>query len=265
MISFDYQMNQSKTQKEKINMSSSEQAITRNAIFYSSNNVALYNELRRYCNAEKINIILANNLGTLDNVIHSTDFSILFIDANTKNLDTDLLDFISYSEKVSRNLSVIIDGDRRIEDIAPTIFAMSSKEVIHKIPDIKRSVKLLEGANIQTITQNVKEVRESDVFELLMDQGFDMKLEGFMYMVSIIRLFLTNGKVASPLSKSAYPMVASSFGTKPENVERNIRNAIKQASKTEKFQQGLGCVLTSNPSNMQVINYFVASLKNRYM
>lgn len=246
-------------------MANNDPASMRNAIFYSNNNVPLYNDLKQYCSAEKINIILANNLGALDNVIHSTDFSILFIDANTKKLDKEFLDFISYSDRISRNLSVIIDGDRNFEEIAPTIFAMSSNEVIHKIPDIKRSVKLLEGANIQTITQNVKEIKESDIFELLFEHGFDMKLEGFKYMVSIISLFLTNGKVASPLCKSAYPLVASVYGTKPENVERNIRNAVKQASKTEKFQQKLSHVITSNPSNMQIINYFVASQKNKYM
>lgn len=264
MVCFDYKKS-IKLTEGKVNMNSNEQLIKRNVIFYSNNNTSLYNDLKQSCTAEQFSIVLANNLGELDNVIHSTEYSVLFVDANTKKVDKEFIDFISYSDKIVRHLSIIIDGDGNFENVPSTIFSMSSNEVIHKIPDIKRSVKLLENANAQMIAKAAKEVKESDIFEVLLEHGFDMKLEGFKYILNIVRLFLKDEKVASPLCKSAYPIVASAYETKPENVERNIRNAIKQASKTEKFQQGLARLISPNPSNMQVINYFVTSLKTKWL
>ncbi len=239
-------------------MPTNEQNITRNAIFYSQHNVMLYNDLKRQCNAEKINVMIADNLGTLMNIVYGVDFSIIFIDAKTKKLDEDFLSLLSRCDRVCQGLSIIIDGKENYEHIAPTIFSMTASEVMCKIPDIKRSVKLLESATYKNNHHREQEVKDGDITNMLVEYGFDIKLDGFKYIKSVIMLFLTNFEIATPLSRSAYPIVASIYNTKPENVERNIRNAIKVATKSEKFQQKLKNVLSSNPTNLQVINYFVA-------
>lgn len=104
--------------------------------------------------------------------------------------------------------------------------------------------------------QNIKLITS----RLMLAMGFKMQLRGATYLCEAINYYyrLPDGTKVS-FSKNIYPLIAKQHNTKPHNVDRDIRTAIKSCYESNKmfvFNELCGCEIISpqyQPTNSELI------------
>jgi two-component system response regulator (stage 0 sporulation protein A) len=97
--------------------------------------------------------------------------------------------------------------------------------------------------------------KERKIFTLLRDMGISPSLKGYEYLKFAIEVTMTDRTLVHSIVKKLYPCIADYFGTKPQNVERDIRQAIKVAwskGMNESQEQLFGNII--NPSKGRPTN-----------
>ena len=109
--------------------------------------------------------------------------------------------------------------------------------IMHKkLEDEKRTIDAMAPA--VSVTANVHRA--------LVESGISPRVSGFSFLVEGLNLLLSDASLLKNVSQRLYPKIASSMNATPAAVERNIRSAIRSASKKRGSD-------TMAPSNRQFI------------
>ena len=97
------------------------------------------------------------------------------------------------------------------------------------------------------------------ISNVLLKIGVSYKLDGAKYLARAVDIAINTPNSIITLTKNIYSVIAQEFGTKPANVERSIRHAVKKACASnciEHLNQIFGINLYSQyerPSNGELI------------
>ena len=83
---------------------------------------------------------------------------------------------------------------------------------------------------IETVLEEVKNL--SLVDKIMYDLGLPKRLKGYIYIIEAAEMIYENPEVKKKYTTDIYPNIAAKHNTKPENVERAIRNIIEVAYKS---------------------------------
>ncbi len=226
-----------------------------NALFYSKNNTALYNDLKRMGAKHQIKLAVACDFSNFLTLLHSTNMSMVIIDNTKNNLSDEMIDFINHYEKMF-GIIVIVLGNGSCEKISrESIFIMSPNDLMTGTLDLKKVLLIIHEINAVNLAEDAY-LTKCIVTELV-NLGIDPKLDGFKYLREAVLVSLKQNFAGDSLSTHVYPIVALMFHSKSANIERNIRSAIKSAVKTPKFQKSELCKINPNPTNRQIIKFLV--------
>lgn len=234
-----------------------------NAIFYSKDDVQLAYTLKKAC--REININVYNIRQFTDMIFRLKDCSnaVLFLDYNSLDNANVVCEFI-VNYNINKCMSVVIISEEKPTDInfnTQNFYFIKSTNVYEDLKEIEHSLKInaVFKKNLTECKNNLCEV----ITEYLLENGFTPQHKGFAYIKECV-LYSVNEKGAlCALSSDVYPFVASKFNTTPENVERNIRNAISQASKTNFKNKDISKLLVNTKiSNKVILGYLVDKSSN---
>lgn len=189
--------------------------------------------LKNLCNVksiEELNTII-NKLSKIDLIIinHQTDgLNLVNIKAEIRNIKNKSKAIILISSIYNScilnylyNLGIdyIIHKNNLIEE-----FELVLKIVLNEIP--------LELINIKAdYKRNLK--LKADIKKHLNDINLPIKLSGYNYLALAIELVYLNPNLGFAASKQLYPLIAKTYDSNFQRVERSIRNIIKKVDNPE--------------------------------
>lgn len=202
-----------------------------NAVFYSKENFALAYEIKKALWGYNVSLANISNFSELAYSIHQDGINMLFVDANTVNFNSELVELtlgskLGVPDNVifigeTNNVELFINNQNRFK-FDNSDFANQLKQIT---PQIKFNIKSCRGNKFDMSTINTY------LTQYLMQLGFHPKYAGFNYIKHCIEEALANNGVLGSLSTDVYPIVARRNKTTMQNVERNIRNCIESAYK----------------------------------
>ncbi len=202
-----------------------------NAVFYSKDNYDLAYTIKKALWGYEISLVNISSFAELAYSIHQDGVNILFVDANTVNLNSELVE-LTLGSKLGVPDNVIFIGDTKNVELFinnQNRFKFEndnfSEQLIEISPKIKFNIKSCRGKKFDMSTINTY------LTQYLMQLGFHPKYAGFNYIKHCIEEALANNGVLGSLSTDIYPVVARRNKTTQQNVERNIRNCIESAYK----------------------------------
>lgn len=202
-----------------------------NAVFYSKENITLAYEIKKALWGHNISLVNISNFSELAYSIHQDGVNILFIDANSVNLNSELIE-LTLGSKLGIPDNVVFIG--RTNDVDLFInnqnrFNFDNDNFSQQLSEISPKIKF----NIKSCKGNKFDMSSINMFltQYLMQLGFHPKYAGFNYIKNCIEEALNNNGILGSLSTEIYPIVARRNKTTMQNVERNIRNCIESAYK----------------------------------
>lgn len=205
--------------------------INLNAVFYSKQNVAMAYVIKKALWGYDVSLANISNFSELAYSIHQHDVNILFVDADTVNLNSELVE-LTLGSKLGTPDNVVFMGDTKNEELFinnQNRFRFDNSDFSHQLheiaPKIRFNIKICRGNKFDMSTINTY------LTQYLMQLGFHPKYAGFKYIKHCIEEALANNGVLGSLSTNVYPVVALRNKTSHQNVERNIRNCIESAYK----------------------------------
>ena len=101
---------------------------------------------------------------------------------------------------------------------------------------------------------------------LLYDLTLSPSYKGYKYLKEAIAMLCEGNKSYSSFTKQLYPALAAKFNTTAQNIEKNIRFAIKkiyEANTPEDLERNLGRspIVYSKPTNVKFITYCAEKLR----
>lgn len=233
-----------------------------NAIFYSKRNMDLAYSLKRACREVGISLIYAFDVPDLVAFLNEVNIGIIFVDCNTLKINESILSFIKSYSSAKRSLIICIANDvAHVQENSLVDCVINGTNLLEELKQHSNFI-IRELANQTYIEYNEKEVNEFLTLYLI-SIGFAPKHIGFTYIKQSIETALKRGGIGS-LSKDIYPTVASKNHTYLPNVERNIRNAIEWACKTQDIKKDNVSMLITNSkiSNRAFLCYLFDKVQN---
>lgn len=91
---------------------------------------------------------------------------------------------------------------------------------------------------------------ENEIANILIRCGISQNLKGYLYLKEAILLAVENPNITFQLTKILYPMIADSYDTTPECVERSMRHAIDKSWKESlRYELEFTMIFARKPSN----------------
>ena len=111
-----------------------------------------------------------------------------------------------------------------------------------------------------------EEPAEKKAANLLYDLTLPPSYKGYKYLKEAITILCEDNVNYNSFVKQLYPKIAAKFETTPQNIEKNIRFAIKKIyeyNTPEDLERHLGRspIIYSKPSNVKFITYCAEKLK----
>lgn len=207
-------------------------------ILFSNNNLALGERLRDYFRKINIDVMYCNTIRLLVSKIRSGRHTIILLDKAFKKYANIIKELLAADIDLLANVRFIfIDNDfgyyiNNIDN--EKYFCIPETNLESAIYSTIITCEML-NCRQQTLTPFLNKLGEV-VSEMLLKMGFSYKLIGFRYIKQCIEQAARNNFKLGSLHKEVYPYVALQNVTNAFNIERGIRTAIKDASKTSKFK-----------------------------
>ena len=232
-------------------------------VLYSKRNIELGYTLKRISRLFNIAITNVDRMSMLVYCIEHGLYNFIFVDCSTITVGDEFLEFVKTFRVREVCRIIFIGGDKKLEEKSDKFRCVEPDELMNKMSEIANSFICptidLEKQYVMSLSQ----INES-IASYLIKIGITPKLLGFAYIKEIILYGLAEGGLYYSLSKDIYPMVASKNHTTVVNVERNIRNAINLATKTNGYKQELGHLLGDRPTNRSFLSYLVDKAQHFY-
>ncbi len=231
-----------------------------NAILYSKQNLAMAGELKTACRELGISLVYAIEIIELLKYLNELAVSIVFVDCNTIKLDSSILGVIKSFGKCEKTYIACLTQDvecKYLKSLENVDFILKSDNLFSQLKEIEGEISL------SCIMNNIYNFNLSEVNNYLTDYliniGLETKLAGFTYIKQAVELAIKNNCVLGSLNRVIYPTIASKNKTETQNVERNIRNAIKCACRGNLMKNDNIKVLLKNNtiSNRAFLSYLL--------
>lgn len=219
-------------------------ALEINSIFYSKQNIDLAYNLKKACRELGISVIYAFQIPELVRYINEIKAGIIFIDCTTIKVTENMISFIkAYSNSHDSIIILVKEKDCCPTTLPESDFIINTCSLLDDLRQIENAIltKLSKQSSVQINTDEIN----SFVSNYLINIGVMPKHKGFTYIKQAIELAVKHGGIPS-LSKDIYPTIASKNKTFSQNVERNIRNAIECACKSNEIKKDNVYLLMSN-------------------
>ena len=107
---------------------------------------------------------------------------------------------------------------------------------------------------------------EKRTSNLLYDLMLPPSYKGYKYLREAILILCDENNESTSFAKYIYPFIAEKFSTTPQNIEKNIRFAVKkiyEVNSTEDLEKRLGKspIVYGKPSNVKFINFCAEKLR----
>ncbi len=196
-----------------------------NVSFYTRNEMVAYN-VRNKCKTQNIEMEYLSDLGEMLEYLISNKGGVVIID----------LKYFKHSKLISEYCNIrncgkyrfvyLVENENEFENTCEDIEVFSYEEISQLISLLP---KILEDLNAKNIS-NQKNCVSNAITEILESYKISPKHIGFNYLKDCIDLSRKCKTGCLDLSKNIYPNIAKMYNTTEDNVEKNIRIAIKSAS-----------------------------------
>lgn len=238
-----------------------------NAIFYSKQNLNMAYELKRACRELSISVIYAFEVVELVKYLTELKVNVVFIDCSTLKLSENIVTFIKSYNKNNQCLIICVTDNVSCTELnaLPNIdYVLKNENLLEQLKEIENSITYTAINNYET-KFNLCEIN-SYLTNYLISIGVAPKHIGFTYIKQAIELALKNNGVIGSLSREVYPTIASKNKTLPQNVERNIRNAVECACKSPAINSDsiIHLMQSNKISNRAFLCYLLDKVLNTY-
>lgn len=237
-----------------------------NALFYSKQNLNMAYELKRVCREIGISLIYAFEIPDLVRYLTELNVEVVFIDCTTLKLNENIISFIkSYSNSKSTIIACIAqDSNCELKEVNGVDYIIQKGNMVEELKQLENAISFML-AKPRNVEYNINEIN-SYVTNYLLTIGVAPKHMGFTFIKQVIELAVKNNGIMGSLSREVYPTVASKNKTLPQNIERNIRNAIECACKSSELKKDNIKHLISNNkiSNRAFLSYLLDKVLNTY-
>lgn len=95
-----------------------------------------------------------------------------------------------------------------------------------------------------------------EVYGLIRTLGVTSKYKGYYFVAEAVRLTMELDGMPSKITKDVYPQLARQFGSKPTNVEHDIRTVIQVCwdKNRDGIEQIAGFPLNYKPTNSEFVD-----------
>lgn len=205
------------------------------AILLTNQDYSYASSLKRILKDNNYELVYASKLEKLIDLAIINGQSLVFIDNCFSRYKSLFKYFLQRSECFKNHVIIFLDDDiKKYENSVNNvnIFALDKNKIESSTPHILQAATLSNP-----VTKKVDCAKlNNDLINYLLKIGFNPKFKGFDYIKRLITISAAqNNFTLSCLQKSVFPKLAIIFNKPVVNIERNIRSAIKQASKTENF------------------------------
>lgn len=204
------------------------------SIFYSKSNIKLAYDLKTIGREFGISVIYAFNVPELVRFLNEIKMDVIFIDCKTLHQNDNIIPFIKSNSNSKTSILIGVDDDNCLQTHHEIDFVITSNSLSSSLQTIQEEL-LTKIAKNNSDSYDINALN-TFVSDYLLSVGFVPKHAGFHYIKQVVQIAIKHGMIGS-LNKDVYPVVASIFKTLPQNVERNIRNAIECACKSKEIQQ----------------------------
>ncbi|MBQ8306889.1 MAG: sporulation initiation factor Spo0A C-terminal domain-containing protein [Blautia sp.] len=106
----------------------------------------------------------------------------------------------------------------------------------------------------------------NEIYITIRQLGVSTKYKGYYYVADAVKLTLESQERPIRITKDIYPILATKYQSKPQNIEHNIRTVVLSCwrSNREKLEEVMGVRLHKMPSNYEFLDglsYYILHLR----
>lgn len=207
------------------------------AILLTNDDFSYANSLKKVLRENNYELIYTKQFEKLIDFSVASKHSLIFIDNCFSMYKSILKFFLERSECFQNHVVIFIDEDltkykEYINNVR--VFALNKNKIESSLAPILKST-----ATIKRLSTNINCAKLNEYLtNYLLKIGFNPKFIGFDYIKKLIIFCANNnGFTLSCLQQSVFPKLAILYNKPVANIERNIRSAIKHASKSKNFTE----------------------------
>lgn len=238
-----------------------------NAIFYSKQNYTLAYDLKQLCRELGVNLINASKISELIAYLNEYKIEIVFIDTSSAECDKNILTAIKSFEAGDNLKTICLTNENKsdLKDCGLVDYILPYASLKENVKGIIQNIALNHDYNHSSNNYDLSEIN-TFLTKYLISLGFAPKHIGFSFIKNAIELSVKSNSILPSLSKQLYPKVATKFKTQPQNVERNIRNSIECACKSNEILDNDLKLLMQNGkvSNRAFLGFLLDKVSNIY-
>lgn len=222
-------------------------------ILYSKRNLELGYKLKSICRSYGLSLINIDIFSSLIYLLEHSTYDFLFIDCNTIDISMDIINFLNDTHFRGSLRVIFIDSretEYDVENYTCVKFFDIASVLEREINNIMRQ------DTVDNRPDNIEAISE-EVVSFMLSAGITPKYLGFAYLKDIVLYSLISGRVKVTLSSDIYPIIASKHRTTPQNIERNIRNCLRQATKSSAYVENFSNLLGLHPTNRTFIMFAI--------
>ena len=161
---------------------------------------------------------------------------------------------------MTKNLSDLLKEDLSLEDLYRILKKeMDKKESVSLIEDVIPKEEVIEASSPDPALEKRIAIA---LFDLSLSPGY----KGYKYLKDALLMLCDEDIDYKTFTKTIYPAIGRKHDTTAQNVEKNIRFAIKkiyESNTPEELERHLGksALLSNNPSNVKFITYLAEKLR----
>jgi len=199
------------------------------AVLVSNKNMDLSYKVNTICKELKINLIYVINYIDLTFKVANIKPSIIIYDMETVNFDPAMIGYVSTNEHYENIYNIFVkNGPNEVIDSLNNdrFISVSQDELTQYIEKLFYELQITRAEiKNKSVTADEQEM----ISAYLRNLGISPRLCGYRFLKEIIIETFRSYNGELPMLRECYAIVSSRYNTKPINIERSIRHAIKSA------------------------------------
>lgn len=200
-------------------------SVCENVVYYTKNLPNAY-EMRNRCKKDNIEVEYLKGIGNLLSFLITKEKGIVILDLKYFKSFKILSEFCIFRNNGEYKFVCLTDDKSKVKFVDKNVSVYSYEEVSklqENLPKIIVETNTVCEYNRKALLTNI-------VTQILENYKISPKHVGFNYLKDCIDIAIRHKRDVLFLNKDIYPVVAQMYRTTIDNVEKNIRLAIKSAS-----------------------------------
>ena len=227
--------------------------------FFSKDNYVLASRIRKCLRKINYDISYCNNIIDLVSRMMVNKNCLIILDNKYRTFGGFLSQILQTNLEVIENARFVFIDDELLNYSEyvnnNNIFCIPETNLETALSGVISNCELLNCQHESIINSNIN--YNELISDILLKLGFSVKLLGFRYIKLCIEHAIKNNFVLGSLNKDVYSYVAMQNCTSVTNIERGIRTAIEDASKTEEFKKENIARSDKKVSNKMFLEYLL--------